>query len=88
VPAEIFFKASAEKEFRRLPREIQRRFAKAFEVLAQEPTRARPGLDIKPLRGVKATWRLRVGDFRGVYEVERDTVRFTRFGHRSSVYQV
>jgi len=66
VPAEIFFKASAEKEFRRLPREIQRRFAKAFEALAQEPIRTRPGLDIKPLRGVKATWRLRVGDFRGI----------------------
>ena len=88
MPAEIFFKASAEKEFRRLPREIQRRFAKAFEALAEEPTRARPGLDVKPLRGVKATWRLRVGDYRGIYEVEPDKVRFTRFGHRSSVYEV
>lgn len=88
MPAEIFFKPSAEREFRRLPREIQRRFAKAFEALAEEPTRARPGLDVKPLRGVKATWRLRVGDYRGIYEVELGKLRFTRFGHRSKVYEV
>lgn len=88
MPTEIFFKPSAEREFRHLPREIQRRFAKVFESLAEEPTRPRPGLDVKPLRGVKDTWRLRVGDFRGIYEVEPDKVRFTRFGHRSKVYEV
>ncbi len=86
--ADIFFKPSAEREFRRLPREIQERFAAAFESLAEEPTRPRPGLDIKSLRGVKGTWRLRVGDYRGIYEVEPSKVRFTRFGHRSNVYEV
>ena len=85
MPREIVFKASAEKEFRRLPGEIQRRFAKAF---AEEPTRARPGVDVKPFRAVKATWRLRVGDYRGIYEVEPGKVRFTRFGHGSNVYDV
>ena len=88
MPAEIVFKSSAEREFRRLPREIQRRFASAFKSLAEEPTRPRPRLDVKPLRGVKATWRLRVGDYRGIYEVEPGKVRFTRFGHRSNVYEV
>ena len=86
--AEIFFKPSAEREFRRLPREIRRRFAKAFEFLAEEPTRPRAGLDIKPLRGVKGTWRLRVGDYRGIYEFEPGKIRFTRFGHRADVYEV
>ena len=88
MPAEIFFKSSAEREFRRLSREIQGRFARAFESLAEDPTRPRPGLDVKPLRGVKDTWRLRVGDYRGIYEVEPGKVRFTRFGHRSNVYEV
>ena len=85
--AEIFFKPSAEREFRRLPREIKQRFVKAFELLAEEPTRPRPGLDIKPLRGVKGTWRLRVGDYRG-NDFEPGRIRFTRFGHRSDVYDV
>jgi len=88
MPAEILFKPSAEREFRRLPRGIQRRFASTFESLAEEPTRPRPGLDVKPLRGVKDTWRLRVGDYRGIYEVEQGKVRFTRFGHRSNMYEV
>jgi addiction module RelE/StbE family toxin len=88
VPAEIFFKPSAEREFRRLPREVQRRFAEAFELLAEDPTRARPGLDVRPLRGVKGAWRLRIGDYRGIYEIAPGNVRFTRFGHRSNVYDV
>ena len=88
MAAEIFFKPSAEREFRRLSRDIQRRFAEAFELLAEEPTRPRPGLDVRPLRGVRSTWRLRVGDYRGIYEVEPGKIRFTRFGHRSNVYDV
>ncbi len=88
MPAEILFKPSAEREFRRLPRELQRRFAEAFESLAEGPTRPRPDLDVKPLRGVKDTWRLRVGDYLGIYEVEPGKIRFTRFGHRSNVYQI
>ena len=79
MPAEIVFKSSAERKYRRLPREIQGRFASAFKSLAEGPTRPRPGLDVKPLRGVKDTWRLRVGDYRGIYEVEPEKVRFTRF---------
>lgn len=67
---------------------IQSRFARALDELAEEPTRPRPGLDVKPLRGVKDTWRPRVGDYRGIYEVEAGKVRFTRFGHRSNVYEV
>lgn len=84
----IYVKPSAEREFRRLPREIQRRFANAFEALAEDPTRARPGLDVKPLRGLRGAWRLRIGDYRGIYELEPGKVRFTRFGHRSNVYEV
>jgi len=88
VPAEIFFKQSAQREFRRLPRDIQRRFAEAFELLAEEPTRPRSGLDVRPLHGVRGAWRLRVGDYRGIFEVSPGKVTFTRFGHRSSIYDV
>jgi mRNA-degrading endonuclease RelE of RelBE toxin-antitoxin system len=88
VPSEIFFKPSAEREFRRLPKDAQRRFVKALVPLAEDSTRPRPGLDVKPLRGVKDTWRLRVGDYRGIYVVEPGKVTFTRFGRRSNIYDV
>lgn len=83
----ILISRSAERELARLPREIQRRFAKALEELAKDP-RPRPGLDVKPLRGMKGAWRLRIGSYRAIYELEEGQVRLTRFGHRSSVYAV
>lgn len=84
----VRFTRSAEKEFARLARSVQERFAAAIDALAENPTRARPGVDIKRLHGARSTWRLRVGHSRGIFEVEGEAVVFTRFGHRSRVYDV
>ncbi len=82
----ILIGQSAERELMHLPRDIQRRFAEAFDELERDP-RPRPGLDIKPLRGMKGAWRLRVGSYRGIFEMAEDELRFTRFGHRKDVYR-
>lgn len=84
----IQFTRSAEKEFLRLPRDVQIRFASAFNLLEADPSRAKPGLDIKRLHGTRTTWRLRVGDYRGIYEREGEQLVFTRFDHRSRIYSV
>ena len=86
MPFRVEFKKSAEKEFARLPKEAIRRFADAIDQLSADATHARPGVDIKRLHGTRSTWRLRVGDYRGIYEVIDDRVVFTRFAHRSKVY--
>ncbi|HLF16110.1 MAG TPA: type II toxin-antitoxin system RelE/ParE family toxin [Candidatus Thermoplasmatota archaeon] len=39
------------------------------------------------MEGQAGRWRLRVGQYRGIFEVEGGTVRFVRFGHRSSIYR-
>ena len=83
----ILLTRSAEKEFESLDRSVQKRFALAIEELRHDPRRPRPGVDIRPLKGLKGMWRLRVGDYRGIYQLERDSVTFTRFAHRSKVYQ-
>ena len=82
----ILISRSAERELARLPWDVQERFAKAFGELEKDP-RPRPGLDVKPLRGMKGAWRLRVGSYRGIYELEEGQVRFTRFGHRKEIYR-
>lgn len=82
----ILVSRSAERELARLPRDIQKRFARALEALEKDPRR-RPGLDIKPLRGMKGAWRLRVGAYRGIYEMEEGQLRFTRFGDRKDIYR-
>lgn len=82
----VEFTRPAEKAFGRLPDSVRRRFGESIELLAQEPIRARPGVDIKRLRGLDSTWRPRVGDYRGIFEVEPGRLVFTRFGHGSKVY--
>jgi mRNA interferase RelE/StbE len=82
----ILISRSAERELARLPRDVQERFARAFEELAQDPT-PRPGVDVRPLRGMKGAWRLRVGTYRGIHEKEEGQLRFTRLGHRKDVYR-
>ncbi|MCI4337378.1 MAG: type II toxin-antitoxin system RelE/ParE family toxin [Thermoplasmata archaeon] len=84
--ARILLTRSAEKEFRGWERPVQERFAAAIAELARDPRRARPGLDTRPLRGLRGMWRLRVGDFRGIYQVDAAVITLTRFAHRSSVY--
>jgi mRNA-degrading endonuclease RelE of RelBE toxin-antitoxin system len=83
----ILISRSAERELARLPRDVQQRFADAFDELERDP-RPRPGLDVRPLRGMKGAWRLRVGSYRGIYERGEGELRFTRFGHRKDVYRV
>ena len=82
----VLFGRSAERELARLPRDVQERFARAFDEM-EKGLKPRPGLDIKPLRGMKGAWRLRVGSYRGVFEMETGQVRFTRFGHRKDIYR-
>lgn len=82
----VEFKRSAEKEFSRLPKDAMRRFAEAIDKLAENPGRPRSGVDIKRLHGTKSTLRLREVDYRGIYEIVDDCVIFTRFAHRSKVY--
>jgi mRNA-degrading endonuclease RelE of RelBE toxin-antitoxin system len=84
-PYQILFKRSAETEFLALPSVVQVRFAALMPALAKHPMRPRPGRGTKPLHG--GTWHLRVGAYRGIYEVEERVVRFTRVGHRSTVYR-
>jgi mRNA-degrading endonuclease RelE of RelBE toxin-antitoxin system len=82
----VSFTRSAAKEFGRLPRSEQRRFAEAISMVEADPHRRRSGVDILRLSGGRNTWRLRVGRYRDIYEIEGGTVVFTRFGHRSSIY--
>jgi len=71
-----------------LPKGIQRRMSDAIETMGDAPTRPRPGVDIRRLRGLAPAWRLRVGDYRAIFAVEDDVIVFTRFGHRSNVYDI
>ncbi len=79
----------AEQELERLPKDVIRRFAEVFALLEEDPYRPRPGCDIRVVKGYPGIKAVRVGDYRGLYEVleDEDAVWFTKFGHRRSIYR-
>jgi mRNA interferase RelE/StbE len=82
---EIQFAASAAKEFRSLGMEIKRRIGLAVDALAQNP---RPS-GVRKLKGHERLYRIRVGDYRLVYEINDSVrlIRVTKIRHRREAYQ-
>ena len=81
----IKFKASAAKEFRKLPANIQKRLQIAINALKNDP---HPSGSIK-LEGSEHLYRIRLGDYRVVYGVDDaiQVVFVTRVRHRRDVYK-
>ena len=84
---EVQFKKSATKEFYALPVRIQEKILEAINLLSLSPFSEL--LQIKRLRGQDSLYRIRVGDYRVVYEVRADilTVIVIKIGHRREVYR-
>jgi Cytotoxic translational repressor of toxin-antitoxin stability system len=85
VRYKIVFLPVARKELISLPHEVQKRIDKKIIALADDP---RPH-DVKALHGEKKLYRVRVGDYRIVYNVEDKviTVVIVRVRHRKDVYR-
>lgn len=81
---QIEWKRSALKELKRLPRENLNRILQAVEDLAGDPFPS----GVKKLVGSEHTYRIRVGDYRVLYDVigRRLVVEIIRVGHRRDVY--
>jgi mRNA interferase RelE/StbE len=83
----IEFTRSAFKEFMRLDAAVRERIAESLEWLAAHPRSS--VLDIRKLRAPVPVFRLRVGDYRVVYELmgDRLVILVVRVQHRSRVYR-
>jgi len=82
---EIEFVASAAKEFRSLETQIKQRIALEIDRLRENP---RPR-GARKLKGHERLYRIRVGSYRVVYEVDdrARVVLVTRIRHRREVYR-
>lgn len=81
----VIFKPAAEKAIERFDRKLQRRVIERSLALAKNP---RPA-GCSKLAGHSNLYRLRIGDYRVVYEVqdERQTVLVAMVAHRREVYR-
>lgn len=82
---EVEFLTSAAKEFRSLEAQIKRRVSAAIDSLQENP---RPR-GVRKLRGHESLYRIRVGSYRVVYEIddEAELIVVTRIRHRRDVYR-
>ncbi len=81
---QLVTKRSFDKEFARLPKNLQRRVAEAFLALRENPF---PHGCVK-LTGTES-YRLRVGDYRIIYcpDLENKLIRLLAVGHRREIYR-
>ena len=81
----IEFLPSAARALSKLEASMQRRIARRVDHLAEDP---RGGGALK-LRGAEDVWRVRVGDYRILYELhdEQLLVLVIAVGHRREIYR-
>ena len=80
----VTLKPTAEKQFAKLPKDIQKRLFAVFIALADNP---RPHGMIK-LQGNTDYFRVRVGDYRIVYAIDDQELKVLvlTLGHRRDIY--
>lgn len=81
----IQFKPLALRQLEKLPRDIQKKLARKIETLRDEPFPS----GCKKMAAVSDAWRVRVGDYRIVYQVHQRVllVIVLTVGHRKDVYR-
>ena len=82
---EVQIERGAEKDMKGLPKAMFQRVASAVLELKNSP-RPHGG---KKLAGSSGDWRIRVGDYRVIYDIDNRAklVRIWRVGHRREVYR-
>lgn len=83
----VEFTKSAKKEFDRLPAGVQDKVLEAVALLSTNPYSEL--LKVKKLKGTDQLYRLRIGDYRVVYEVRNEVLLIIviKIGHRKEVYR-
>lgn len=83
----VRFVRSAKKEFDRLPAKLRTKVTEALALLSQHPYSEL--LNVKRLKSASHLYRIRLGDYRLVYEIRDDVlvVVVIKIGHRSDVYK-
>jgi len=82
---EVYLERAAERDLRRLSVEDFHRIIPQVRAMAENPRP--PGC--RKIAGSKNGWRIRIGDYRVIYEIDEKTkaVRVMRVRHRREVYR-
>lgn len=83
---EVFYKKQAEKYLEKMPPKLARKIYLSMREIAQGYEQ---GKDIKLMSGLKNTYRLRISDYRVIYERYEDIllIKIIEIGPRGDVYK-
>jgi len=81
MPYQIELKPAAIKGLRGLPKSIQKQIASKINSLANNPLPPKA----KKLAGAEKIYRVRVGDYRILYQIQKRVLVIT-IGHRKEIY--
>ncbi len=82
---EVYLESAAERDLRKLPADTFHRIIPRIHALAETP---RPA-GCRKLTGSESDWRIRIGDYRIVYEIDdvEKIVRIFGVRHRREAYR-
>ena len=84
---EILVSQTASKELNALEENVKERIKSKLRDLGKDPFNKSKRLDVKKLSGAKRTYyRLRVGEYRIIYFLVKNTVKVARIATRSDAY--
>lgn len=83
----IEFKKSALKELQKCPSNVQSKILDSIALLRINPFTQI--LNIKKLKGAEALFRLRIGEYRLIYEIQANKLILVviKIGHRKEIYR-
>ena len=82
---QILFKRSAAKALKKIPKAEQKRIANKIDSLSDNL----PNPDTTKMKGDNPFHRVRVGDYRIIYEIQDDVliIMVIKIGHRKDIYR-
>jgi mRNA interferase RelE/StbE len=86
---EIFFKPSFIKDFKKLPKETKLEVKKlCLEIFPRiKDLRDLSNLNIKPIKGFRNFYRIKLKDYRIGFKKENNKIIFIRVKHRKDIYR-
>ena len=82
---EVILERRAERDIKRLPTEVFHRIIPHLKALSENP---KPS-GCRKITGSKHDWRIRIGDYRVIYEIDeqQNAVKVMRVRHRKDAYR-
>jgi len=83
----VFYHRRVQKQFRRLTQSDRKKVAEKIKLLSHNPNN--PQLNIAPYLEAKKSWRIRIGNLRAIYTIDKNlqTILVEYLGFRGSVYK-